>query len=108
MGKALEGAGFSVTTNPNGTFQATRGSLSRTLLLGAMAGKKFHVTFTVEFFSDPNGNLVARLNRNVSGGALKGGALGANMTNNAFLDTANALIAALSAAGILLTSAPLG
>lgn len=108
MGKALERAGFTVTLNPNGTFQATRGSLSRTLLLGAMAGKKFHVTFTVEFFSDPNGNLIARLNRNVSGGALKGGALGANMTNNAFLDTANALIASLTASGLLLTSAALG
>ena len=108
MGKALEAAGFTVTLNPNGSFLATRGSLSRTLLLGAMAGKKFHVTFNVEFFSDPQGNLIARLNRNVSGGALKGGAIGANMTNNAFLETGNALTASFSAAGVLLAQVPLG
>jgi len=104
VGKALESQGFTITVNPNGTYQATRGSLSKTLLLGAMAGKKFHVTFTVEFFSDPEGNLIARLNRNVSGGALKGGAIGANMTNNAFLETANALFTSFTSAGILLTS----
>jgi hypothetical protein len=108
VSKALEAAGFEVTINPNGTFLATRGSLSRTLLLGAMAGKKFHVTFNVDFFSDPQGNLIARLNRNASGGALKGGAIGANMTNNVFLETANALIATLGATGLLLTHVPLG
>jgi len=104
VGKALEAEGFAITVNPNGSFQATRGSLSRTLLLGAMAGKKFHVTFTVEFFSDPEGNLIARLNRNVSGGALKGGAIGANMTNNAFIATSNAVVTSLTAAGLLLTT----
>jgi len=97
-------AGFTVERNPNGSLQATRGSLGKTLLLGAMAGKNFHVTFTVEFYSDEQGNLIARLNRNVSGGALKGGAIGANMTNNVFIETATSLNASFAAHGILLTT----
>ena len=104
MGKALESIGYAITVNPNGTFQATRGSLAKTLLLGAMAGKGFHVTFLVEFYSDPAGNLIARLNRNATEGALKGGAIGANMTNNAFLEASNALATGLTAAGLLLTT----
>jgi predicted dithiol-disulfide oxidoreductase (DUF899 family) len=97
-------AGFTVARNPNGSLQATRGSMGKTLLLGAMAGKNFHVTFTVEFYGDEQGNLIARLNRNVSGGALKGGAIGANMTNNAFVDTGTSLTGAFTAQGILLNT----
>jgi hypothetical protein len=109
VSKALQAAGFTVSVNPNDrSFQATRGSLAKTLLLGAMAGKGFHVEFNVQFYSAPGGELLARLNRSVAGGALKGGAIGANMTNNAFVDTSTALTASLTAAGILLTAVPQG
>ena len=69
-----------------------------------MAGKKFHVSFIVEFYTAEDGGLIARLNRDVATGALKGGAIGANMTNNAFVDTATNLTNSLTAAGVLKNS----
>jgi hypothetical protein len=101
---ALAASGFEVTATPDGNVLAKRGSLARTLLLGAMAGKGFQVTFPVAFYSDPQGNLIVRLSRQLGSGALKGGAIGANMTNNAFLAAGNQLGEHFTAAGILLSS----
>lgn len=98
-------AGFEVTGTPDGNALAKRGSLARTLLLGAMAGKRgFQVTFPVAFYSDPQGNLIVRLSRQLGTGALKGGVIGANMTNNAFLETSEQLNRHFQAAGTLLSS----
>ncbi|MGV8885584.1 MAG: hypothetical protein ACOH1T_08370 [Microbacteriaceae bacterium] len=98
---AVEAQGFTLSSTPKGML-AKRGSLPLTLLLGAMAGKKnFQVTFIVEFFVDAAGQFVARLSRDLASGALKGGAIGANMTNNSFVDTAAGISAALQGSGIL-------
>lgn len=53
---------------------------------------------------DEEGRLVARLNRNMVGGVLKGGAIGAAKTDAAFQETANALASTLHSAGILANS----
>jgi hypothetical protein len=102
--QSLSGQGFSLQQTPNGGLLAKRGSAGATILLGGLAGKNFQITFIVEFFSSDDGTLVARLSRNMAAGALKGGAIGANRTNNAFIDTANALVAATQAAGIFTRS----
>jgi hypothetical protein len=100
----LTGQGFEVTVDPTGSFVAQKGSLQKTVWLGAMAGKNFHVSFLVQFFVDQNGALVARLNRNMGSGVLKGGALGASKTDTVFLDTANVMTAALTDAKVLVGS----
>lgn len=100
----LVNQGFTVEQTPKGGVLAKRGSMGMTLLLGALAGNNFQMTFIVEYFAGQNGELVARLNRNMGSGALKGGALGAAKMNTGFEETANALNSALSSAGILASS----
>jgi hypothetical protein len=87
----------------NGYTTATRGSMSKTLLLGAMAGKNFRIVFPVEYYSGPAGELIVRLSRNLGGGAL-GGALGVNKTNNVFIETVEKVGASLTAKGLLLST----
>ncbi|KAB1660234.1 hypothetical protein F8O01_02560 [Pseudoclavibacter chungangensis] len=99
---ALQQQGFRVESTPAGGLAIERGSLGTTLLLGGLAGKNFHVKFVVEFSVDEHGTLVARLHREMSRGALKGGAIGAAKTSNAFDDTARALDEQLRAHGLLL------
>jgi hypothetical protein len=101
--EALTGAGFSVAPSPDGNAVAIRGSLSKTLLLGAMAGKNFHVQFPVAFYSDPEGNLIVRLTRNAAAG-MKGGAIGIGLTNNAFVATIEKLLQHFQSLGIFVTS----
>lgn len=105
VANALTQLGFEVTPTPNGGFTAKRGSFTKTMWLGAMAGKNFHVTFVVEFFTDPQGNLVARLSRSLGGGMAKGGAIGVAKTETAFGETAASLLQLLSASQRLLGNA---
>jgi len=101
---ALASEGFVVTSTPTGGLLAKRGSAASTFWLGAFAGKNFQLTFLVDFMVDQQGRLVARLNRNMAGGAMKGGAIGAAKTDTAFQETANAIAATLHPAGILADS----
>jgi hypothetical protein len=101
---ALHDDGFDVTTTPEGNFLVKKGSMGLTIAFGAMAGKKFHTTFSIDFFSNADGQLVARLNRNLTGSALKGGAIGANMANTRFGATYGSLMTALQGAGVLTSS----
>ncbi|MFF2052832.1 hypothetical protein ACFVU2_14615 [Leifsonia sp. NPDC058194] len=101
---ALQSEGFTVTSTPTGGLLAKRGSAASTFWLGAFAGKNFQMSFLVDFMVDQQGRLVARLNRNMAGGALKGGAIGAAKTDTAFQETANAIAAILHPAGILADS----
>lgn len=101
VANTLTAQGFALEPSETGDLAAKRGSLGATVWLGALAGKNFHVSFTVEFFVDQQGQLIARLNRNLGAGVLKGGAIGASKTDGAFVDTANALAEALSGAGVL-------
>ena len=98
--KSLSEQGFGVSVTPNGSVVAKRGSLGLTLFVGAMAGDKMHVTFDVQFFSDGAGS-VARLNRSLAAGALKGGALGASRAADTFQNTAHKLGVALHEAQLL-------
>lgn len=93
--RALETQGFTVTATPNGGLYAKRGSTARTVLLGAMAGSKFVVNLIVDFMTDDQGRLVARLHRDMTSGALMGGALGAAKTATVFGETGDAVAATL-------------
>jgi hypothetical protein len=97
----LTSQGFSLEASQTGGLIARRGNQTATIWLGGLAGKNFHVSFGVDFFVDQYGQLVARLNRNMGLGALKGGAIGASKTDSAFVETANAIGGALSTAGVL-------
>jgi hypothetical protein len=102
--RVLGEQGFAVTANPNGGLTAARGSAGMTALLGGLAGKNLQMTFFVEFFTGTDGSPVVRLSRNTAAGALKGGAIGAGRTNNAFVDVVNAVVAAAQAAGSYVNS----
>lgn len=97
----LQQEGYRLETVPNGSTRATRGDLTRTLLLGALAGKAFHTVLFVQWFVDDQQRLVARLSRDLGSGLVKGGALGANKAHNAFVEVAGALGRAASAGGQL-------
>jgi hypothetical protein len=97
--------GFTIVLNPNGSLSVKRGSSTATVLLGGLAGKNLQMTFFIEYLSGSDGSLDARLSRNTAAGALKGGALGASRTNNAFVDLVNGIAAAAQAAGTFVSSA---
>ena len=102
---ALQAEGYALNALPNGTtIVAARGSKAATLWIGALAGKNFHVSFAVDYAQDAEGRLIARLKRDMTAGALKGGAIGAAKTKTAFEETANALQAALASSGTLAAS----
>ena len=100
VSRSLSDQGFQVAGTPNGSLLAKRGSLGLTLFVGALAGDKMHVTFDVQFLSDGDG-AVARLNRSVAAGAIKGGALGASRAADTFQNTAHRLGVDLHQAQIL-------
>jgi hypothetical protein len=101
IGDALTAEGFTITMNVDGGFHAVRGSTAATVLWGGLAGKKLHMAFDTQFFVDDKGQLVARLSRDLAVGALKGGAIGATKTANAFEATSHAVGTALTNAGVL-------
>jgi hypothetical protein len=104
FGAAFAQAGFTVQARPDGNWVVSRGSNTRTILLGGLAGKAFFLSFEVSFLVDADGSLVARLNRNLAGGALRGGAIGAAKANNAFTDTYNSLLQSLTPDGTVARS----
>jgi hypothetical protein len=85
-----EADGYVLNSLPDGNWTATRGNLTRTILLGAFAGKNFHLVFQLQFFAEGTGSVV-RLNRDMAGGALKGGAIGASKAADAFQNLSHAL-----------------
>jgi hypothetical protein len=104
LGGAFEQQGYTLGTRPDNNWVASRGSKTKTFWLGGLAGKGFFLTFEITFFQDATGALVARFNRNVAGGALRGGAIGAARASSAFADTYNGLLAALTPDGTLARS----
>lgn len=99
--KVLEEQGYQVSSTPQGNLAGEKGSVGLTVAFGALAGKSMHMRFEAQFFSDAQQRIVVRLNRNLSGGALKGGAIGAARTSTAFQNLANAMGTALHGAGVL-------
>lgn len=101
LGQAFEKMGYTVTGTPKGGLLAKRGSMKKTMWLGALAGKDFAMSLVTEFFQHSDGSQVARVNRDMASGALKGGAMGASKANNAYADAVNSLQQELQQAGVL-------
>jgi hypothetical protein len=101
--QAAAGQGFAVEATGDWSFLLTRGSSTKSLLLGAMAGKDFYLKFGLDF-SVADSRLVARLSRDVASSALRGGVLGASRASDAFQQLADAVGAAATQAGIFLAN----
>jgi hypothetical protein len=84
ISRALTNQGFEVSQTSTSALLAVRGSFRATRLWGAFAGKKFQLTFLVDFFTSQEGRSVARLECSQGAGSRKGGLLGAIKTNSAF------------------------
>jgi len=98
---AAEGFAFEPTGDWSGIL--TRGNSTKSLLLGAMAGKDFFLKFGLDF-SVADGHLVARLSRDVASTAIRGGVLGASRASDAFQKLAGAVGTAATQAGIFLAN----
>lgn len=99
--QALSSEGLAVTTTPTGGLSAQRGSMFATVMLGALAGKKMHMTFTVDYFQTNEGQMVARLALSTGSAMLKGGAIGISKANQALQTAASRIHAALTNASAL-------
>jgi hypothetical protein len=85
-----KGLGYDATQPSQQSIKLERGNLTKTLLLGAMAGKNFHISFTFDIGVDDLGNTWLRFDQDGALGAVKGGAIGYAKSKNAygeFLDT---------------------
>ena len=87
----VQAQGYTLEQMPNGSTKAVRGDLTRTLFLGVFAGKAFHVVLWLQYFVDDSDRLVVRLSRDLGTGLVKGGALGAARSQEAFAELAHAL-----------------
>ena len=100
---AAAAQGFAAEATGDWSFFLIRGSSTKSLLLGAMAGKDFYLKFGLDF-SVADGHLVARLSRDVASSALRGGVIGASRASDAFQRLADAVGAAVTQAGIFLAN----
>jgi hypothetical protein len=92
--------GFRPLSHDAWNFDIERGSNGLSIAFGALAGKSFYMKFQVGFSVDAEGRIVARLSRDATGSALRGGVLGANRASNTFQEVADAIGAATTQAGI--------
>jgi hypothetical protein len=92
--------GYRLAVEQSGLVKLERGSLGLTLVIGYWAGKNFHLTYSIGFGTDAQGRLTARVDRNVAGGALKGGALGANKAATEYQALVDAIGNAATQAGM--------
>jgi hypothetical protein len=92
--------GFTTEQSPEGGLIASRGNPTRTLLLGAFAGKAIYLRFDVEFIGG-GAPVIARLRREPGAGAVRGGLIGATRTASIFDELARRVGAALAEAGLL-------
>jgi len=100
---AVTGQGFALEPTGDWSAMLTRGSSTKSLLLGAMAGKDFSLKFGLAF-SAKGGKLVARLSRDVASSAFRGGVIGASRASDAFQKLADAIGAATTQAGIFVAN----
>jgi hypothetical protein len=100
LAAALAEHGFTVTTEPNGTWTVARGSVAATALLGALAGRKSQrLVYAVQFF-DHQGAPVARFFRESGAGGM-GGAFGLQRSESVFAEVSEAVAARLAQQGLL-------
>lgn len=83
-----------------GGLTLTRGKKGLSIALGALAGKNFFLSQSVEFGVGPQGETIARYSSS-TGMAISGGAIGVSKSNAAHADYVNKLGATLQARGIL-------
>lgn len=95
--------GFAIEPTSDWSFFLARGSSTKSLLLGAMAGKDFYVKFGLDF-SVADGHVVVRLSRDAVSSAIRGGVIGATRASGAFQDLADAVGGAVTQAGIFLAT----
>lgn len=95
--------GYAGESMPSGTIRVSRGSLTKTLLLGAIAGKNFHLTYLLDYGTDAAGNTTATLYRELGGSAIKGGAIGASRAADEYQAFVDAIGASASQAGVYVT-----
>jgi hypothetical protein len=97
---AAESAGYTATAADAWSYQLTRGNKTKSFWLGAMAGKDFHLVFSLDFSADAAGALVARLSRDSVSSALRGGVIGASRAADEFQKLADAVGTATTHAGV--------
>jgi hypothetical protein len=97
---ATTAAGFTAAAGGDWSYQLTRGSSTKSLWLGAMAGKDFYLKFALDFSVDSAGGFVARLSRDVASSAVRGGVIGASKASDAFQSLADAVGSATTQAGV--------
>jgi hypothetical protein len=100
---ATAAQGFAGQANSEWSYLLTRGNSTKSMLLGAMAGKDFYLKFGVDF-SVAGDAFVARLSRDVAASAVRGGLIGASKASDAFQQLADAVGAAVTQAGIYVAS----
>jgi len=100
---AATAEGFALEPTGEWSEFLTRGSSTKSVLLGAMAGKDFYLKFGLDF-SVNDGHLVARLSRDVASSALRGGVIGASRASDTFQKLADAVGAATTQAGIFVAN----
>ena len=97
--------GWRVHEASPGRLDVETGSLGRTLLLGALAGRRFHVRGRLELAEDAGGVRI-RYRWGATVGRALGGAVGWSRAARLHAETADALIERLRAEGILGEVAP--
>lgn len=97
---AITANGFAARPTDDWRYELSRGNKRTSFWLGAMAGSKFYLTFSLDFSVDISGALVARLSRDVVGNALRGGAIGAGVASTEFQIVVDSVGAATSRAAI--------
>ena len=100
--------GFTPTARDAWNFDLERGSNGLSIAFGALAGKSFYMKFQLGFSVDAEGRLVARLSRDATGSALRGGAIGASKAANTFQEVADAIGAATTQAGVFSANRTIG
>jgi hypothetical protein len=99
------GRGWRVTEHGPGRLDLETGSLARTLLLGALAGRRFHVRGRLELAEDAGGMRI-RYRWGATVGRALGGARGAARAGRLHAETADVLTDHLRSEGIQREAAP--
>ncbi len=97
-----EGLGYTASLLEGGQIKLERGSLTKTLLLGGLAGKGFHISFTFAIGADGAGNTLVRFDQDSALGAVKGGAIGFAKSKSAFNEFMGAVRTEATSRSILL------
>jgi hypothetical protein len=105
LAEFFEHQGWRVQETSPARLDVETGSLGRTALLGAFAGRRFHLRARLELSEAPGGTRI-RYRWGASVGRALGGAVGWARAGRLHAETAEALVARLRADGFLIDAAP--